>query len=108
MAEHDVNKTSFSQKIIYRFSWNFSGRRQIDAGKGTVSGGNFERWGSFERRSIFPFNDLYYQNGRVYQKLYFFICSTIRCDHFHNQNVYMWIKTLEQKIKKPDTCFSTS
>ena len=38
--------------------------RQISSEKlesGTVIGGNFERWGKFERRSTFPFNDLYYQ-----------------------------------------------
>ena len=63
----------------------------------TVYRGNFERRGNFEHRSIFSFNDLYYQNGDVYQKLHFF--TRIRCHYSHNQKVYIWSKTMEQKIK---------
>ena len=39
----------------------------------TVNRGYFEWRGNFEHCSIFPFNDLYNQNGRVYQKLYFLL-----------------------------------
>ena len=37
----------------------------------TVNQRNFEQWGNFEHRPTCLFNDLYYQNGIVYQKLYF-------------------------------------
>ena len=37
MAKHDVLKRYFLKKIMDGLFWNFSGRRQIDAEKGTES-----------------------------------------------------------------------
>ena len=66
----------------------------------TVNWVNCEWWGGFERCSICSFNELYYPNGRVYQKLYFLHVVYIHhCDHFQNQNVHIWVKTFEQRTK---------
>ena len=61
------------------------GKRHIHADWGIVNRGNFEQWGNFEHCSIFPFNDLYYQNGRVYHKWYFLhvVPSQPKCVHMN-------------------------
>ena len=45
MAQHNITKTHFSKKKknIDRFSWNFGGRCQNDAGEGTPFSGPFNR-----------------------------------------------------------------
>ena len=55
----------------------------------TMNWGNFELWSNFEHHTMCSFNELYYENGRVYQKLYFFSCSAHHRDHIHTQNMYI-------------------
>ena len=78
-----------------------------------INRGNFERWGNFEHRSIFPFYDLYNRNGRVYQQQYFctsrssnipqavFCIVTICTAKMCTYEVKLWSQN-----KKPDTDFS--